>query len=74
MRPLPYSELLSGLQTRLVRGGDVHRSTDTELAQWRTATAGVRPRQVHQIGGAARRIDALITAGQQSFAAAPDPG
>jgi TRAP-type transport system periplasmic protein len=154
VRPLPYSELLSGLQTGLVRGGDgnlvlyfaggiakearqltltahafeaglilansqwwmslgeaqreairaalgprerlraevaalsarlleqalaegrvdVDRPTDAELAQWRAATAGVRPRLVREIGGEARRIDALITAGQQSFAVKPDPG
>lgn len=35
---------------------------------------GLQTRLVQEIGGEARRIDALITAGQQSFVVTPDPG
>lgn len=52
----------------------VHRPSATEMEAWRAATAGVRPALVNEIGGDARRIDALIEAGRRDFAARSPTG
>ena len=48
----------------------VHAPDEAALGQWRAVAPAVRERLVREIGGEAAAIDALITAGQQSFATA----
>ncbi|MCC5870082.1 MAG: TRAP transporter substrate-binding protein [Gammaproteobacteria bacterium] len=49
---------------------EVHTPDASELRAWRAVGPRVRQRLVQEIGGEAARIDALITAGQRSFATA----